>query len=167
MAQYHQPFTDAEPVDTGQLNSHWRFSETPINLGHSGLLQGSESAVFLRTFWGACENASFWASPLICIVKATAEVRNLPLLNFLFYIWGLLFSHQVWLFATPWTIAHQVPLFKGFPSQEYWNGLPFPSPGDLSNPGIKPASPPLAGRFFTIEPLWKPILEYSQLTILW
>ena len=45
--------------------------------------------------------------------------------------------------ATPWTIAHQSPLFMGFPRQEYWSGLPFASPGDLPNPGIKPRSPAL------------------------
>jgi len=41
----------------------------------------------------------------------------------------------------PWNVAHQAPLFVGFPRQEYWSGFPFPSPGDLPNPGIKPASP--------------------------
>ena len=46
-------------------------------------------------------------------------------------------------FASPWTAAHQVPLFMRSPRQEYWSGLPFPSPGDLPNPGIKPASPAL------------------------
>ena len=45
----------------------------------------------------------------------------------------------------------------GFPRQEYWSGLPFPSPGDLPNPGIEPLSPALAGRFFTTEPPGKPI----------
>ena len=39
--------------------------------------------------------------------------------------------------VTPWTIAHQAPLSMGFSRQEYWSGLPFPSPGDLPNPGIK------------------------------
>ena len=57
------------------------------------------------------------------------------------------FSH-VQLFATPWTEAHQAPLSKGLSQQEYWSGSPF-SPGDLPNPGIKPASPALAGGFFT------------------
>ena len=58
---------------------------------------------------------------------------------------------RVQLFATPWTVAHQAPLFTGFPKQEYWNGLPFPSPGDLPNPGIEPVSlesPALGGEFF-------------------
>ena len=55
-------------------------------------------------------------------------------------------------FATSWIVAHQAPLSLGFPRQEYWSGLPFPSPGDLPDPGIKPVSPALADRFFTIEP---------------
>ena len=45
------------------------------------------------------------------------------------------------LFATRWTVANQVPLCMGFSRQEYWSGLPFPSPGDLPNPGIEPRSP--------------------------
>ena len=57
-------------------------------------------------------------------------------------------------FATPCTVALQAPLTMGYWSewQEYWSGLPFPSPGDLLNPGIEPVSPVLAGRFFTTEP---------------
>ena len=51
----------------------------------------------------------------------------------------------------------QAPLSMGFPRQEYWSGLPFPSPGDLPNPGMEPASPALAGRFFTTEPQWSNI----------
>ena len=46
-------------------------------------------------------------------------------------------------FVTPWTVACQAPLSMGFPRQEYWSGLPFPSPGDLPDPGIKPGSPAL------------------------
>ena len=46
-------------------------------------------------------------------------------------------------FATLWTVAHQAPLSMGFSRQEYWSGLPFPSPGDLPDPGIKPAFPAL------------------------
>ena len=47
------------------------------------------------------------------------------------------------LFVTPWSVAHQAPLSMGFSKQEYWSGLPFPSPGDLSDPGIEPGSPTL------------------------
>ena len=55
----------------------------------------------------------------------------------------------------PWTVVNQAPLLMGFSRQQYWSGLPFPSPGDLSNPGIEPVSPALAGGFFTIEPCRK------------
>ena len=51
-------------------------------------------------------------------------------------------SH-VQLFATPWTVAYQAPPSMELSRQEYWSGLPFPSPGDLPNPGIKPGSPAL------------------------
>ena len=72
-----------------------------------------------------------------------------------------LLSH-VWLFPTPWTITCQAPLSMGFPRHEYWSGLPFPPSGALPHPGIKPASPALAGRFFTTEPPGKPCPCYSQ-----
>ena len=52
----------------------------------------------------------------------------------------------------PWTVARQAPLSMGFQRQEYWSGLPFPSPGDLPDPGIEPTSPALVGEFFTTEP---------------
>jgi len=52
---------------------------------------------------------------------------------------------------TLWTVVCQVPLSMGFPRQEYWSGLPFPSPGDLCNPGIEPVPPTLAGGCFTAE----------------
>ena len=55
-----------------------------------------------------------------------------------------------WTLWDPWTVAHQAPLSKGFSKQEYWSGLPFPSPGDLPNPGIEPGSPVLQLDFFTI-----------------
>ena len=58
---------------------------------------------------------------------------------------------------TLWTVAHQAPLSMGFHSQEYWSGLPFPSPGDLSDPKIRAGSPAWAGRFFTMEAPRKPL----------
>ena len=59
-------------------------------------------------------------------------------------------SH-VQLLVTPWTIAHQAPLSMRFSRQEYWSGLPFPSLGDLPNPGIKPRSPALQADSFPTE----------------
>ena len=62
---------------------------------------------------------------------------------------------RVQLFLTPWTVAHQAPLSMGFSRQEYWKGLPFPSPGDLPDPGIEPAAlmpPASADGLFTSAP---------------
>ena len=68
---------------------------------------------------------------------------------------GSIYMHArsvcVWLFATPWTVAHQAPLPMGFSRQEYWSGLPFPSPRDLPDPGLVYVSPALADRFFFLS----------------
>ena len=62
----------------------------------------------------------------------------------------------VWLFATPWTVAYQAPLSMGFSGQEYWSGLPFPSPGDLPDPRKEPRSPALQADALNSEPPRKP-----------
>ena len=72
-----------------------------------------------------------------------------------------LLSH-VRLFATPWTVAYQASTSVGFSRQEYWSGLPFPSPGDLPDPGIEPRSPALEADTLTSEPPGKPS---SQITL--
>ena len=64
---------------------------------------------------------------------------------------------HVQFFATPWTVAHQDPLSMGLSRQEYWSGLPFPSPQNLPDPGIKPASPALASGFYATEPPGRPV----------
>ena len=58
----------------------------------------------------------------------------------------------VLLFVTPWTVAYQAPPSMGFSRQEYWSGLPFPSPGDLADPGVKPGSPSFQADALTSEP---------------
>ena len=71
-------------------------------------------------------------------------------------------SH-VQFFATPWTVARQAPLSMEFSRQKYWNGLPWPPPGDLPDPGIKPTpltSPALADGFFTMGATWEaPLID--------
>ena len=72
---------------------------------------------------------------------------------------------QVHLFATPQTSAFQVPLFMEFSRQEYWSGLPFPTPGDLHDPGIEPAISCVSciGRqILTTETLEKPITKMQR-----
>ena len=59
---------------------------------------------------------------------------------------------RVQLFATPWTVSHQAPQSMEFSMQEYWSGLPFPSPGDLPHPGIEPGSPALQADALPSEP---------------
>ena len=78
--------------------------------------------------------------------------------------WVKSLSH-VRLFAIPWTVAYQASPSMGFSRQEYWSGLPFPSPGDLPDPGIEPGSPALRADALTSEPPGKakaawPMLKY-------
>ena len=76
-------------------------------------------------------------------------------------------SH-VWLLATLWTRACQAPLSMEFSGQEYWGGLPFPPPGDLPDPGIKPTSPALLHwqvDCLSPAPPWKPILAFRKIKI--
>ena len=71
---------------------------------------------------------------------------------------------RVRLFVTPWTVAYQVPPSMGFSRQEYWSGLPFPSPGDLPNPGTEPGSPALQADALTPEPPGKQPKTYFKHT---
>ena len=64
--------------------------------------------------------------------------------------------------CNPWTVAHQAPLFMGFPRQEDWSGLPFPSPRDLPDPGIEPTSSAWAGGFFAPEPPGMAVLSWRK-----
>ena len=68
------------------------------------------------------------------------------------------------LFKIPWTVAHQAPLSLGFPRQEYWGGLPWPSPGDLPDPGIEPGSPALQADSLPSEP---PAVRVSPIIRQW
>ena len=80
---------------------------------------------------------------------------------------------RVWLFGTPWTISYQAPRSMGFSRQEYWSGLPFPSPGDLPDAGIEPKSPALQadalpshqgslGCLVDSLNLWTPVLQFWE-----
>ena len=103
----------------------------------------------------------FLDSVLWCIVFSFVQIQCIYFLfNLLFVCYGALFSpcllltssfnllylyewklsSHVWLFETPWTVAHQAPLSMEFSRKEYWSGLPFPSPGDLPKSGIEPTS---------------------------
>ena len=76
--------------------------------------------------------------------------------------WILKSLSHVQFFATPWTIAYQTPPYMGFSRQECWSGLPFPSPGDLLDPGIEPRSPALQADALLSEPPGKPHCKNKQ-----
>ena len=69
---------------------------------------------------------------------------------------------RVRLFVTPWTVAYQAPPSMGFSRQQCWSGLPFPSPGDLPDPGIEPGSPGLQADALPSEPPGKPTFLVYQ-----
>ena len=105
-----------------------------LNLGDPGVLLASLSQLYLLNF----------------------SMLFLPLL-FPFLIFVKVWSAQSCLMlCNPWTAAHQAPLSMGFPRQEYWSGLPFPSPGYLPNPGIEPRSPTLQAVSLLSKPRGKP-----------
>ena len=85
--------------------------------------------------------------------KLRVKKKKLTHLNYLVVV---LVTKSCPTLVTPWTVALQAPLSMGFPRHEYWSGLPFPPPGDLPHPGIKPTSPALTSRVFTTESPGKP-----------
>ena len=80
----------------------------------------------------------------------------------LIYLCEVKSLNPVRLFATPWTVAYRAPQYMEFSRQEYWSGLPFPSPGDLPNPRIKPGSPVLRTDVFPSKPPGK-LLNHTVL----
>ena len=101
------------------------------------------SSFFWRDIWFF----PFYCFPLyLYIVHLRSEVKLLS---------------RVWLFATPWTVTYQAPLSMGFSRQESWSGLPFPSPGDLPDPGIEPRSPTLQADALPSEPPSYPYFLFS------
>ena len=96
----------------------------------------------------------------VCITESLCRTPETKTILYINYVCVCAQSLScVRLFATPWTVDHQVPLSMGFPRQEYWSRFLFPPPGDLPDPGIKPAvlvSPALTSGFFTTESPGKP-----------
>ena len=93
------------------------------------------------------------------VLMATQYLKRNLLLN-LYEVKSL---SRVQLFATPWTVTYQIPLSMGFSRQECWSELPFPSPGDLPDPGIEPGSPALQPDALPSETPGKPPLNGGSL----
>ena len=96
--------------------------------------------------------------PCLCVSGCLSLIRTtIPGFRAGFHLTDQQVLSCVRLLATPWTVARRAPLSMGFPRQEYWRGLPFPSAGDLPKPGMKPqslVSATVAPRFFTTSAPW-------------
>ena len=106
----------------------------------------------------AMDRGAWWATVHgIAKLDMTEWLTHIAVLNVI-SIWRVHAQSlcHVWLSETPCTVAHQAPVSIGLSQQEYWSGLPFPPPGELSEPGIEPMSPALTGGFFTTKPTGKP-----------
>ena len=90
-------------------------------------------------------------SPLLNWARHSAVIQSMGVLMLASHCYCLVAKAYLTL-ATPWAVAHQALLSMGLPRQEYWSGLPFPCPGDLPNPGIKPGSPALQADALPSEP---------------
>ena len=131
----------------------------------------------LCTFWKEhhVETPKGFKTPIFSLrsfqlrLKTVTPEEKCQCINYSFLFVGSLYVHvcvlsRVWLYVTPWTIAHQASLPMEFSRQEYWTGLPPPTPGDLSDSGIKPTSlgsSALASGFFTTVPSGKPLYVHK------
>ena len=104
---------------------------------------------------GCCVVLAFQIFPFVptLFLSGSWDCRQLKTLNWSLWRTLLLFTRYLVSnsFATSWAVACEASLSMGFPRQEYWNGLPFPSPGDFPDPGIEHVSPALADRVFTSQ----------------
>ena len=133
----------------------------------------SKAGFFLLTF--KSEESTYLTKEKAIISFAICNAYGLQLVHFLLGVlckhfksvpFSLLCSFSIVSFVIPWTVTHQAALSMWFSRQEYWSGLPFPPPGDFSDPGIEPASlasSALAGGLFATEPPGKPTIQLSRL----
>ena len=117
-------------MSTGAVTDHQKELQTGVKWGISGNVLSQSAPQFSCLEDGKTVILTSW-------VVVNIRVKSL--------------SH-VQLFATPWTVAYQAPLSMEFSRQNYWSGLPFPSPGDLPDPGVEPSSPALQADALLSEP---------------
>ena len=127
-------------------------------LVHSPPSNPWQQLIFCYLYSSAFSRMSYSWNPWVCSLLKNWSIINRPYYSSDKWQYVLVLScfSRVWLCAAPWTAACQAPLSMRFPRQEHWSGFPFPPPGDLPDPAIKPGSSALAGRFFTTESPGKP-----------
>ena len=141
-----------------KLLSCVRLFETPWTVAY----QGSPSTEFSRQeYWSGLP----FPSPVLTLknVLCLLVQKCLNIQETHTHIQTCVHAHLHQFFVTPWTVAHQAPLSMEFSRQEYWSGLPFPSPGNLPDSGIELMSPALADGFFTTVPPGNPIYRYRYI----
>ena len=107
-------------------------------------------------------DGSPWGSPIPWILQArTLEWAAISFSNAWKWKVKVKSLSRVRLLATPWTVAYQAPPPMEFSRREYWSGVPFPSPGDLPNPGIEPRSPALQADVYHLSHQWSHIYIYG------
>ena len=126
------------------LYSPWNFPGQNTRVGSLSLLQGILPTQGLNPDVPHCRQILYQLSHKGSLKDVERKWKKVKSLS------------RVWLFATPWTVAHQDAQSMEFSRQEYWSGMPFPSPGDLPNPGIEPWSPALQADALLSEPPGKP-----------
>ena len=151
----------AGSVQRQRLRAWWQGPCTFRGRGARGLAPGGQPghsqapvlrrAGLLRVLLPASLNVTISAQGALAFTSNRASTRDFLDLS-VRAVWSL---SRVRLFATPRTVARQASSSVGFPRREHRSGLPFPSPGDLPNPGIEPRSPALAGGFFTTGSPWE------------
>ena len=103
------------------------------------------------TLWGTAANLFSKVAAPFYIFTFPPAMNKIP------FSWKKVKSlSRIRLFETPWTVAYQAPPSMGFSRQEYWSGVPFPSPGDLPNPRLEPRSPALQADAFLSQPPGRP-----------
>ena len=110
---------------------------------HSSFLPGKshgQRSLVGYSPWG-CKESDMTEKPALLTIFTLNEKSIILSLQPFIYTLKVKLLSRVLLFATPWTVAYQAPLSMGFSRQEYWSGLPFPSPGDLLDPGFEPGLP--------------------------
>ena len=146
--------------------STWRLSEgekRPLTPGHLWRPCSMAATTSAGEYWsipsGFSQRPTATLGECDSLVPSRCLEKKLASPGRKFHLPLCVLSHfsRVQLFVIPWTVARQAPLSMGFSRQEYWSGLPFSPPGNLPDPGIRPApltSPALAGGFFTTSTAW-------------
>ena len=145
--KYSQPLNNA--MVAAVENPHIIYSWLPISISmvsaNLGLCRTIVSAIEINPCISGPTQFTLMLFRIICFMEVELQDIRKDYIS------------QVWLFVTPWTVAHQAPLSMGFSRQEYWSGLPFPSPGDLPDPRMEPRSLALQADSLPAEPQGKPM----------